>query len=96
MDGSKSSPVNSPISLILTRYSWSTASAGCSGPGGRPSFQWGSTARIDALGRRTEFTYDAKGDVLTVTRLAGTGNAVTTTYTWESTWSQVASVTDPL
>ena len=30
------------------------------------------TAQIDALGRRTEYTYDAKGNVTSVIRLAGT------------------------
>ncbi len=36
------------------------------------------------------------GNVTSLTRLAGTGGAVTTTYTYESTFNQVASVTDPL
>ena len=44
----------------------------------------------------TAYTYDSLGNVLTVTRLSGTANAVTTTYTYESTFNQVASVTDPL
>jgi YD repeat-containing protein len=34
--------------------------------------------------------------VASVTRLAGTGNAVTTNYTYESTFSQLATVTDAL
>ena len=54
------------------------------------------TAQIDALGRRTEYTYDGKANQTSVTRLAGTGNAVTTTFTYDPTFSQVTSVTDPL
>jgi RHS repeat-associated protein len=54
------------------------------------------TAQTDALGRRTAYTYDSLGNRTTVTRLAGTGNAVTETYTYEPTFSQVTSMTDPL
>src|SRR5262249_27259454 len=43
------------------------------------------TAVVDGLSRRTEYTYDGSGHVLTTTRLAGTPNAVTTTYTYEPT-----------
>jgi len=50
----------------------------------------------DAFNRKTAYTYDAKGNVLTVTRLATTPNAVTTTMTYEPTYNQVATVTDPL
>jgi RHS repeat-associated protein len=53
-------------------------------------------ARVDALNRRSEFAYDVNGNLLSVTRLAGTANAATTIYTYEPTWSQLASVTDPL
>src|SRR3989442_1145495 len=38
----------------------------------------------DALGRQTTFTYDTKGNVTAVTRLAGTPQAVTTSLTWEA------------
>jgi len=41
-------------------------------------------------------TYDALGNVASVTRLAGTGSAVTTSYTYDSTFSQLTTVTDPL
>jgi hypothetical protein len=44
---------------------------------------------------RVLVTYDADGHPLTVTRLAGTADAVTTTFTYEATWGQVATVTDP-
>jgi RHS repeat-associated protein len=54
------------------------------------------TATVDALNRRTEYTYDAKANVTQVKRLAGTPNAVTTTWTYDPTYSQVTSVTDPL
>jgi RHS repeat-associated protein len=54
------------------------------------------TVHVDGLGRRTEYTYDTKGNVLTVTRLAGTGDAVTTTFTYQQQFSLLSSVTDPL
>jgi RHS repeat-associated protein len=50
----------------------------------------------DQLGRRTEFTSDQMGNVTSVTRLAGTSEEVTTSYTYESTYNRVASATDPL
>ena len=50
----------------------------------------------DALSRTTTYVYDANNNTTSVTRLSGTMNAVTTTYTYESTFNQVASVTDPL
>lgn len=53
-------------------------------------------ATVDGLNRRTEFTYDASGHVLTQTRLAGTPQAVTTTFTYEPRFFQLATITDPL
>ncbi len=53
-------------------------------------------SQIDALGRKTTFTYDAKGNVQTITRLADTPDAVTASYTYEPTYNQAATVTDPL
>jgi RHS repeat-associated protein len=50
----------------------------------------------DALNRTTAYVYDANADTTQVTRLSGTSNALTTTYTYESTYNQLASVTDPL
>ena len=50
------------------------------------------TSMTDALGRRTDYSYDAQGDVLTATRLAGTPDAVTTTATYESTFNHIATV----
>ncbi len=54
------------------------------------------TATVDGLNRRTEYTYDGAGHVLTVKRLAGTPDAVTTTFTYEPLFNQVATITDPL
>jgi RHS repeat-associated protein len=54
------------------------------------------TATVDGLSRRTEYTYDTSGHVLTVTHLAGTADAVTTTSTYEPLFNQLATVTDPL
>src|SRR5947209_2904956 len=36
------------------------------------------------------------GNITSVTRLAGTSNAVTTSFTYETQFHQLASVTDPL
>ena len=46
--------------------------------------------------RKTSYTYDATGNVLTVTRLSGTANAVTTTYEYEPVFNQVSKIKDPL
>jgi RHS repeat-associated protein len=54
------------------------------------------TAVVDGLSRRTEYTYDASGHVLTTTTLAGTPDAATTTFTYEPTFFQLATITDPL
>jgi RHS repeat-associated protein len=53
-------------------------------------------AHIDALNRRTEYTYDAYGHVMSITRLAGTPQAAVTALTYEPRYSQLSSVTDPL
>jgi RHS repeat-associated protein len=54
-----------------------------------------STSVTDALDRRTDSTYDAAGNVTSVTRLAGTGNAVTTQTTY-GVFSLPTTITDPL
>lgn len=54
------------------------------------------TRVTDGLGRHTDSTYDAAGNVTSVTRLAGTGNAVTTSYTYDAAFNQLTSITDPL
>jgi len=52
---------------------------------------------IDGQSRKTAYTYDAKGNVVTVTRMAqDPGSAVTTTYTYEPNFNQVATIIDPL
>jgi RHS repeat-associated protein len=53
-------------------------------------------AIVDPLERRTEYTYDDTGHVLTITRLADSEDAVTTTLTYEPQFFQLASITDPL
>src|SRR6266567_2748983 len=50
----------------------------------------------DALGRQTTYSYDSMGNVTSVTRLAGTSNAVTSSFTYDPTFSGVTSATDPL
>jgi RHS repeat-associated protein len=51
---------------------------------------------VDGVARRTEYTYDNFGHVLTTTQLAGTADAATTTFTYEPMFFQLATVTDPL
>lgn len=55
-----------------------------------------TTSTTDALGRTTNYEYDSLGNVTSITRLAGTPNAVTTSLTYDTTYSNVTSVTDPL
>jgi YD repeat-containing protein len=50
----------------------------------------------DELGRVTRYQYDSKGNVTSVTRLYGTSDAKTTSFTYDSTYSLLTSVTDPL
>jgi RHS repeat-associated protein len=50
----------------------------------------------DQLGRVTAYLYDALSNILSITRLSGTPQAVTTSYTYDPSFSQVTSVTDPL
>ena len=51
----------------------------------------------DALNRsRTAYTYDSMGNMTSITRLAGTSEAVTTNFTYDAVFNQLTSVTDPL
>ena len=50
----------------------------------------------DPLSRETTYAYDANGNITQTTRLAGTGNAVATSFTYDPTFSQLASATDGL
>jgi RHS repeat-associated protein len=52
------------------------------------------TASIDALNRRTEYTYDAAGNTTSVTRLAGTGAAVSKTISYDATFGLPLAITD--
>ncbi|MCI0544887.1 MAG: hypothetical protein L0Z49_10650, partial [Actinobacteria bacterium] len=54
------------------------------------------TDETDALGRVTHSQYDAKGNPTQVTRLHGTPHAVSWTYSYEPSFNQLASMTDPL
>ncbi|MBA3734958.1 MAG: IPT/TIG domain-containing protein [Actinobacteria bacterium] len=53
-------------------------------------------ATVDPLNRRTELGHDSRGNLTSVTRLAGTGNSVTTSFTYDPKFSQLKTVTDPL
>jgi RHS repeat-associated protein len=50
----------------------------------------------DPLNRTTAFTYDSAGDTTSVTRLAGTPNAVITSFTYDPVFNKLTSTTDPL
>jgi RHS repeat-associated protein len=50
----------------------------------------------DPLNRTTNFTYDSLGNVTSVTRLAGTTGAATTSFAYDPAFSQLTSITDPL
>jgi RHS repeat-associated protein len=54
------------------------------------------TRTTDALGRQTDYGYDASGNLTSVTHLAGTPDAVTTSWTYEPAFNQLATITDPL
>jgi len=55
-----------------------------------------TTNVLDTLGRNTSFVYDAQGNVTSITKLAGTVDAITSSATYEPTFNQLATVTDPL
>ncbi len=50
----------------------------------------------DALNRRTDYVHDQSGNVITLTRLAGTPNAAATTFAYDGPFGQVTRITDPL
>ncbi len=54
------------------------------------------TSVTDPLGRTTAFTYDSAGNTTKVAHLAGTSNAVNTSFAYEPVFSMLASITDPL
>lgn len=50
----------------------------------------------DALNRRTDYAYDAQGNLTSFTHMAGTAEAITTTYTYDPVFNLLLTVTDPL
>jgi RHS repeat-associated protein len=50
----------------------------------------------DTLGRVTSFDYDSQGNTTRITRLDGTPNAVTSTFSYNGPFGQLSSATDPL
>lgn len=54
------------------------------------------TRVTDGLNRHTDVGYDSLGNVTSITRMAGTAEAVTTTLTYQPPFSQVATITDPV
>jgi RHS repeat-associated protein len=52
------------------------------------------SASIDSLNRRTEYGHDAQGNLTRITRLAGTGQAVSTTMTYGPVFTLPQTVTD--
>jgi RHS repeat-associated protein len=50
----------------------------------------------DQLGRTASYSYDVNGNTTSMTKLAGTTNAVTTTMAYDTTYSNLLTVTDPL
>jgi len=50
----------------------------------------------DQLGRVTSNSYDINANPTSITRLSGTSNAVTTTMSYDSTFSNPLTITDPL
>ena len=52
-------------------------------------------SKTDNINRTTSYAYDSLGNITSITKLAGTPNAVTTNYTYGAC-SQLASMSDPL
>src|SRR5262249_51788493 len=50
-----------------------------------------TTSTTDALGRTTTYAYDALGNLTGITTLSGTPQAVTTTFSYDATYSNVTS-----
>ena len=53
-------------------------------------------AMVDPLGRRSEFSYDSLGGVISAIQFAGTSSSATTTFTYDPAFHQLATVTDAL
>lgn len=54
------------------------------------------TARVDGLGRRTEYQYDAYGNVIKTIWMAGTASAVSAEATYDPVFNLPRTITDPL
>jgi len=50
----------------------------------------------DPLGRVTTVDYDSLGNLISITRLSGTPNAVTSSFAYNGPFAQLSSATDPL
>jgi RHS repeat-associated protein len=72
-----------------------TPPAGCSNNTSANSPTNYLIALTDALGRLSCWTYDPAGKILTIGRLAGTANAVTSSYAYGA-FEQLTQITDPL
>ncbi|VBR78011.1 YD repeat-containing protein [Burkholderia pseudomallei] len=53
-------------------------------------------SQTDALGRTRTNTYDALGNITSVTQLSGTSNSISAQFTYTSDYNQIASFTDSL
>lgn len=51
---------------------------------------------VDPLGRTTAYKYDNRGNEISITLLAGTSEAATTSFTYDTTFNKTTSITDPL
>ena len=52
---------------------------------------------VNGLNRKTAYTYDAMGNILSITRMAqDPPNSVTTNFTYEPDFNQLETITDPL
>lgn len=54
------------------------------------------TSVTDPLGRVTTITYDINGNMISNTRMAGTPNAITTSFTYDPIFNRLTSSTDAL
>jgi RHS repeat-associated protein len=50
----------------------------------------------DPLNRVSAFAYDSFGNLTSITKLAGTPNAITTTMTYDPVFNKITSITNPL
>jgi len=94
-------PPISPSGFITGGLTGSNTSAQGSTVQFTSSSQWVAGTNLessytDALGRTTSYGYDALGNTTSITRLAGTAQAATTTYTYDGTYGNLTSLVDSL